>query len=47
MHDFPLTQEADGIADLGILYQTKDVVVGGAGFLLCCNLISAIIQKFQ
>ena len=31
--DLPLTKEADRIADLGILYQTENVVVGLAGLL--------------
>lgn len=31
------TQEADRISDLRILYQTKDIIIGGAGFLPCCN----------
>lgn len=37
MDDFPFPQEADRVADVGIFYDTQDVVVCRAGFLLCCN----------
>lgn len=37
VHHFSLAQESDGIADLRVLDQAEDVVIGGAGFLLCCN----------
>ena len=47
MHDLALTQEPDGITDLRVLYEAKDVVIGGAGFLFCCNRTSATSQNFQ
>ena len=40
MDDLPFPEEADGIAHVRLLHQTQDVVVGGAGFLLCCGFVS-------
>ena len=40
MNDFSLPQEANGINDIGIVAEAKDVVVGSAGLLFCCNHIS-------
>lgn len=40
--DLPLSQEADGIADLRVFYHPQDVVVGGAGFLLCCQILKKV-----
>jgi hypothetical protein len=40
MDDLPFPEEADGIAHIRLLYQAQDIVVGGAGFLLCCNLVN-------
>lgn len=37
MDDFPYTEIADGVTDIRVFYHTKDIVVGGAGFLFCCN----------
>ncbi len=34
MHDLPLTQELDGLANVGVVAQTQDVVVGDACLLL-------------
>lgn len=42
MNDLPLTEEADRVADLGILYQAEDVIVSGSGFLLCCEVFNEI-----
>ena len=33
MDDFPLPQEADGIADIVIFHHAQDIIVGSAGFL--------------
>ena len=33
-------EELDNVADIRVFYQAQDVVVGGAGLLLCCNLTS-------
>ena len=35
MHDLPLTQELDGLADVGIVAEAEDVVVGDSCLLLC------------
>ena len=40
MNDLPFPEEADGIAHIRLLHQTQNVVVGGAGFLLCCGFVS-------
>ncbi len=43
VHDFPGPQEADGVSYIrGIHGQTQDVVVGGAGFFLCCHILHQI-----
>ena len=35
MHDLTLTKIFDGIANIGIVHQTQNVIVGGASLLLC------------
>ena len=35
MHYFPLPEEFDGIPYVGIVNETKNVVIGGASLLLC------------
>ena len=35
MHDFALAKILDGIFYVGIIYQAKNVVVGGSCLLLC------------
>jgi len=40
VHDFALTQEFDGLTYIGVFNQTQNVVVGGAGFLLCCTFVN-------
>ena len=35
MHDLSFAQEFDGIADVGVVAEAKDVVVGDACLLLC------------
>ncbi len=42
VYDFAFPEETDGIADLRILYQPEDVVVCGAGLLLCCQILKQI-----
>ena len=39
MDDFALAKEADHVVDIRIVRQPKDVVVGEAGLLLCCDLV--------
>ena len=41
MNDFSLPQETDGINDIGIVAEAKDVVVGSAGLLFCCDHVNA------
>lgn len=40
--DLPFTQEADDVVDVRIVGETKDVVVGEAGFLLCRQVLRQI-----
>lgn len=42
VNDFPFPQEADGIADIVVFDHAEDVVVGGAGFLLCRQIFKKI-----
>lgn len=42
MDDFPFPQEADRVADVGIFYDTQDVVVCRAGFLLGRQILKQI-----
>lgn len=42
MDDFPLPQEADHIAHVGVVGQTEDVIIGEAGFLLCRHVFGQI-----
>jgi len=37
MHNLPLPQELYNLVYIGVVGQAQNVVVGGAGFLLCCN----------
>ena len=39
--DLALTQELDGLADIGIIDQTQDVVISSARLLFCCTFVSA------
>ncbi len=43
--DLPLPQETDGIADIVVFNHAQDVVVGGAGFLLCCQIFKKICDR--
>ena len=40
MDDLPLPQEADGCDDIGVIDETKDVIVGSAGF--CSAAMSSL-----
>ena len=42
MDDFPFPEETDGIADLRIFDQTKDVVISGAGLLFGSHVFMEI-----
>lgn len=39
VNDLTGTQEADRIYNIGIFYHTKNIIIGGAGFLLWCDLV--------
>ena len=39
VHDLPLAQESDGVGDVRVVAEAKDVVIGNAGLLLCCGLV--------
>lgn len=40
MHDFPLPQKFNGFADVRVLNQAEDIVVGSACLLLCDTFIN-------
>ena len=42
MDDLPLPQEADGRDDIGVIDETKDVIVGSAGFLLGGHVLAQV-----
>ena len=42
MDDFPGSEELDGFTDIRILDQAQNVVVGGAGLLLCSHIFVKI-----
>ena len=37
VYDLPFTEEFERLADIWIVDQAQQVVIGRAGFLLCCN----------
>ena len=39
VHDFPCTQEAYRVAYFLVMDKAEDIVIGGAGFLFCCDLV--------
>ena len=39
MDDFPLSQKPDRVNNVRIIDHAQDVVIGSAGFLLCCDLV--------
>jgi|GEM_PF-3130562 hypothetical protein len=45
MYDFTFTQELDRISYIGIVNETKDVVVSCSCFLLCCTFIKITFSK--
>lgn len=44
MNQFALTQETNGISYLRIFYQTKEVIIGSAGFLLWCDCVKTTLR---
>ena len=49
MHDLTGTQELDDVADVRIVGDAQDVVVGHAGLLLCCDFVRTtfVFQQIQ
>ena len=47
MDDLPFTQKTDGRDHVRVVHQTQNIVIGGAGFLLCCGFAGTTFQKFQ
>ena len=45
MDDFPFPEETDGIADLRIFDQTKDVVISGAGLLFWGDFVRTTLHN--
>ena len=45
MCDLSLAQEFDGIAYIGIIHQTQNVIVGYSCFLFSCNCIRATFKS--
>ena len=39
MDELALTEEFEGLADVGVVDHSDKVVVGDACFLLCCNYV--------
>lgn len=37
MHDFPLSEELDGIPYIGVIGKAQDIVISCACLLLCCR----------
>ena len=42
MNDFAFAEELDGIADLGIVDEAEQIIVGSAGFLFCSHVFVQI-----
>ncbi len=47
MNHFPLSQEANGIRHLRILYQAQNIVVGDSCFLFCCQILMKICDRIS
>ena len=39
VNNFPGPQKADGIVDVRVVRESQNVVIGHAGFLLCCDRV--------
>lgn len=42
VHDFPLPQELDRVADIGVIAQPENVVVGAPCLLLCRHILGQV-----
>lgn len=45
MDDFPCTEETDRFAYVGVVYETENIFVGAAGFLLCRHIFEQIRDR--
>ena len=45
VHDLPGPEELDGVADVRVVGKAENVVVGNAGFLLCCDGVRTTFPK--
>lgn len=45
MDDLPLPEIADGLQNIRVVHQAEDVVIGGAGLLLCCDGVRTTFQS--
>ena len=45
--DLPLTQEADHIVDVRIVGETKDIIIGKAGFLFWYDCVRTTYIKIR
>ena len=44
MDDLPFTQKTDGRDHVRVVHQTQNIVIGGAGFLLCCDAVRTALR---
>ena len=40
-----LVMDADGLQNIRVVHQAEDVVIGGAGLLLCCDRVRTTFQS--
>lgn len=45
VNDLTGTQEADRIYNIGIFYHTKNIIIGGAGFLLWGDFVRTTLHN--
>ena len=38
MNDLALSEESNGVNNVRVIYHSQNIVIGGAGFLLCCKI---------
>ena len=39
MHDLTLSEESYRVDNIGVVNHSKDIVIGGSCFLLCCKVL--------
>lgn len=47
VNDFPLAQKTNGVTDLGVFYQTKDVIISRPGFLFSRHIFMKICDRIS